>query len=63
MVICGSMPTVRRATENDRLVRDGICKVGRLLWDCKKCREVWRIHVNNMNDPEVKKFLEEEGGE
>lgn len=61
MLGCGGNPTVRRATEDDQLVKDGIYKVGQLLWDCKKCGEVWRIHAGCMNDPEVKEFLEREG--
>ena len=64
MQICGtSRLTVRRATEEDQLVKDGVYQVGQLVWDCKRCGEMWRIHPDSMNDPQVTVFLEEEGGE
>jgi len=62
--ICGfGKLTVRRATEDDQNVQDGIYELGQLLWDCKKCGEVWRIHADSMNDAEVKEFLKKEDGE
>lgn len=60
MIVCGSNPTVRRATKEDQLVKEGVYKVGQLLWDCKKCGEVWRIHEGHRDDAEVKEFLRKE---
>jgi len=62
VTICGGNPAVRRATEDDQNVQDGIYELGQLLWVCKKCGEVWRIHAGNMNDAEVVEFLRKEVG-